>query len=325
MRPPQHEFDRETNSWSSYEFERFAGDVVSHALDRPEASVYRGDDIGIDYILKGPHDELILVEVKSDTPSTQRRIEDISDRLRAVAEKTYPSRRPRLVLVVPGVIRQDGVNLLGSQGIQVVDGPKLVKAAESANVAIPQGIQITRPVNLVKPVGYQLQRRLRNLEPGRPAWSAYQKLCTETFEYLFSPPLGVPRPELPDASLVNRRDAIMANYADSGYWQFMRMHYHADFIVIDAKNYKNAIKKPAVLQLANYLSQRGPGLFGMIATRVGADAGATWTIREQWVLHSKLIVVLNDDDLNQMLTARDAGAEPWAVIRQKVEDFRLGV
>jgi hypothetical protein len=117
----------------------------------------------------------------------------------------------------------------------------------------------------------------------------------------------------------------MANYADDGYWHFMRTHYQADFVVIDAKNYKGKVKKSEVLQLANYLSARGTGLFGMITTRKGADTGATWTIREQWVLYSKLIVVLNDEDLDQMLTARDAGAEPWAVIRQKIEDFRLSV
>ncbi|MGW6442058.1 hypothetical protein [Lentzea sp. NPDC055074] len=317
--------DRDANTWSSYEFERFAGDVLGAALNIPRASMDRGDRFGIDYVAEDHAGNLVLVEIKSDTPSTQGRIEVISEQFKKASDKIGPQLVANRILVVPGVIRQSGIDFLSSRGIEVISGPDLFEAAERANIPTPEGIQVTRPPVRDVPAGHLLRSRLREIKPGRDAWVAYQKLCTEACEYLFSPPLGVPRPELSDGPGVNRRDAIMANYADSGYWHFMRTHYHADFVVMDAKNYRRDVKKQEVLQLANYLSLRGTGLFGMIITRLGADTGATWTMREQWVLHSKLIIVIDDNDLNQMLTARDADAEPWAVIRQKIEDFRLSI
>jgi len=37
-----------------------------------------------------------------------------------------------------------------------------------------------------------------------------------------------------------------------------------------------------------------------------------------------MTIVLNDEDLAQMLTACAAGTDPGDVIRQKIEEFRLG-
>lgn len=47
--------------------------------------------------------------------------------------------------------------------------------------------------------------------------------------------------------------------------------------------------------------------------------------REQWILYNKLILVLNDDDLVQMLTDRAHGDAPELLIQQKIEDFRLDI
>ncbi|MCW3158599.1 hypothetical protein [Micropruina sonneratiae] len=134
----------------------------------------------------------------------------------------------------------------------------------------------------------------------------------------------MPYTESPTRDGVNRRDIIIPNYASDGFWAHMLLFYSAHYIVVDAKNYVGAVKKREVLQLGNYLSQHGAGLFGMIACRTALDAGAEITRRELWAFHRKMIVVLNDDDLIQMLVAHAGGSDPGDVIRQKIEDFRLG-
>jgi hypothetical protein len=63
---------------------------------------------------------------------------------------------------------------------------------------------------------------------------------------------------------------------------------------------RQSVKKQ-ILQLANYLSQHGTGLLGIILTRTGDDSSAQYVRREQWMMHNKLILVLNDEDLIQML------------------------
>jgi hypothetical protein len=88
----------------------------------------------------------------------------------------------------------------------------------------------------------------------------------------------------------------------------MRTHYGAHYVVVDAKNYRGDVPKNAVLQVANYLSAHGAGLFGVIACRNGGDRSAEITRREQWALHRKMIVIINDDDdLRQMISNRHPG------------------
>jgi hypothetical protein len=43
------------------------------------------------------------------------------------------------------------------------------------------------------------------------------------------------------------------------------------------------------------------------------------------VQHSKLIVGLSDEDVVQMVKTRMSGGDPAELVRQKIEDFRLGI
>jgi hypothetical protein len=105
----------------------------------------------------------------------------------------------------------------------------------------------------------------------------------------------------------------------------MRNHYGADYIVAEAKNVTSPVDKLAVLQLANYLSRHGTGLFGMLITRRGLNENAKWTRREHWVLHNKMIIGLDDEDMQQMLLTKLVGNKPENLIQQKIEDFRLRI
>jgi hypothetical protein len=171
----------------------------------------------------------------------------------------------------------------------------------------------------------ELLEKLKNCGRGKDGWSDYQKLIGQILEHLFTPPLEAPISESPDMNNINRRDWIMPNYCSEGFWNFIRDKYKADYIVVDAKNYKNPISKEQVLQIANYLKPHGAGMFALIATRLGANKGADLTIREQWMANGKMILVLNDDDFEAMLLAKAAKGQPEKIIGQALERFRLSM
>ncbi|WP_368205202.1 hypothetical protein [Aeromonas sp. s5] len=103
----------------------------------------------------------------------------------------------------------------------------------------------------------------------------------------------------------------------------MRKKYSADYVVVDAKNYSRKVKKSDILQIANYLKPHGAGLFGIIFSRNGGDsAGCLHTIREQWMVHQKLILVLDDTDVENMLLSSGGAAD---LIGAKIEEFRLSM
>jgi len=174
--------------------------------------------------------------------------------------------------------------------------------------------------------GYGLASRLAGIRPGTAGWPAYEKYCEDLLSFLFVPPLNPPIPQSRDERHVNRRDYVLPNYAaDGGFWQFMRTHYEAHLVVAEVKNLSRGPGKDEILQVANYLNPRGTGLFALILARTDLDQAARWTCREQWVHYSKLIVGLSDEDVVQMVRTKTGGGDPAELVRQKIEDFRLGI
>lgn len=273
---------------------------------------------------------LTLVEVKSVVPQTAARIDELLRQLLKMREAVvagFPGRSLRLALAVPGVLTLGKARAIVGTGFEIWDRRWILGHAEAVGLAHEAyrmvGPEYEEPRRLSQ--ADQLRSRLQEVACGRPEWFQYQKLCGDILEYLFSPPLEAPIRESSNVARVNRRDYVIPNYATEGFWAFLRDHYRADYVVVDAKNYCGDSTKSHVLQLANYLSHHGTGLFGVIVTRNGMDAAATYTCREQWVLHNKMIVLLNDDDLVQMLETKASGDDPGILVRQKIEDFRLGM
>lgn len=168
-----------------------------------------------------------------------------------------------------------------------------------------------------------LTTALRKLSAGSEEWSTYQQLAGDIFTHVCCPPLGPPRYEHSDAEGRNRRDLIYENANDHLFWRSLRDIYHAHYIVVDAKNSANELDKRPIIDIAHYLKPYGCGMFGIILSRVGAGDAGMHAIREQWIGNQKMIVVLNDTDLLQMLDLKKRNSAPEEVIRVKIADFRM--
>lgn len=183
------------------------------------------------------------------------------------------------------------------------------------------------PIKYEKPkIEEELLNKLKSIPAGKKTWSTYQKLIERILIYLFGDVLSDPITELPDQYGINRRDFILRNYRESGFWKYLRERYHADFIVIDAKNYTGEVKKEQILQIANYLKLHGTGLFAIIISRDGKeDKGASLTRREKWEKENKMIIILDDNDVEKMILAKGSSGVLEEIIKQRIETFRLGI
>lgn len=277
----------------------------------------------------------LLIEARAVTPQTSRRLEEQSRQLRDAA-RVYMERHPRelepvLVLACPGVLRQSSRATVAQESLEIAqesleiwDGPYLRATAGQLEVVVPPGIAWGDEDSLLP--GYDLASQLAAIRPGNAGWPAYEKYCEDLLSFLFVPPLNPPIPQSRDERHVNRRDYVLPNYAaDGGFWQFMRTHYEAHLVVAEVKNLSRGPGKGEILQVANYLNLRGTGLFALILARADLNQAARWTCREQWVHYSKLIVGLSDEDVVQMVRIKTSGGDPAELVRQKIEDFRLGI
>jgi HNH endonuclease len=268
----------------------------------------------------------VYIECKSQRGFSVRRLEDTLAQL-ATYQKLVEGKR--LALAFPGTIPETATKTIEAQGIEVWDIPFLSQRFENEIPHIEH--PILQPILLVtiskkrKTPEEILIQELEVCRPGKEDWSKYQKLVGKILERLFCPPLSTPISERSDSEQVNRRDYILPNYAESGFWHFLRTTYQADYIIVDAKNYKNDVEKKEALQIANYLKPHGAGLFGLIFCRSSIDNGCECTLREQWTMHKKLIIVVSDSDVKQMLLNKSSNGPPEEIIKQKIEDFRLSM
>lgn len=317
------------------EFEQFVLEILERSPDidlTAAPSSYR-TDYGFDFAATR-NGRLLLIQVKLTTPQTSYRLEQINAVLKTAAERyeeLNPGRKPRLVLTIPGVLSRSKMALALRSRLEVWDGPYLRARATPLGISVPPYVAFESREGLAWPdTGPQhrhaLLHRLHDIRPGQAGWPAYEKYCEDLLNFLFVPPLNPPIPQSRDDHQANRRDYILPNYAlDGGFWQFMRGHYEAHYVVAEVKNLSRCPGKREILQVANYLNPHGTGLFALVLARKELDETARWICREQWVQHNKLIVVIHDEDVRQMIETKLGGGDPAELVRQKIEDFRLGI
>lgn len=279
---------------------------------------------------------LLLVTIEGQTPQTDSRIASLAKRLHDMADRYMSDEHrefsdipmtPELIVAVPGVLTKKKVAAFEAEGIRVWGGRYLRREAQRLDVTIPPFLATHKDDDFGKENQFvtDLLAKLKTIAPGARNAKAYEQWCRGALRFLFCPPLTLPIPQGADAARANIRDLIFPNYATDGPWYFMRQEYAAAYVVVEVKNLSGRAGKTALLQLANYLSQHGPGLFGILITRIGMNDLALRTRERLWMQDGKMIVCLNDDDIFQMLASKLDGNDPIEMIRQKIEHFRLGI
>lgn len=285
---------------------------------------YRADLIVDRQLLKSK--ENLLIECKSYL--TMDSVENTIYQLKKYKEEYGDC---QMVVAVPSTLKDKELNIFTANDIEVWDLGYLIHnfklQISNASPSYYKTLFLTQIARSSKCTREEeLIGSLEKCLPGRSDCYVYQSLVGDILEHLFTPPLDRPISEISDKSKTNRRDFIIPNYSDKGFWVFMREKYCADYIVVDAKNYTGKVKKTEILQMANYLKSYGAGLFGIIFSRQGGDsAGCEHTLREQWLINKKMIIVLNDDDIIEMLIAKSDGRSAEDILGRKIEQFRLSM
>lgn len=323
--------DNRSQSFSAVELVNYISQLLQRSeifkelkLESPLKNSRYTADLIVDRKKKGTWEKL-LIEVKAFSTFTEKRLRDVIDQLKEY-QKFVTDATP--VLLFPGILSDKDNDFLRNHGIEVWDinyiGETFAKEIEETHHPLFQGLYTTPKYISAKD---QLIIELQTIRPGNKEkdWSKYQKHIEKILDYLFKSSISPPITEHNDYFRINRRDIILRNYAETGFWAHLRNRYLADYIVVDAKNYTKKITKKEVLQIANYLKEHGAGLFGLIISRNGGNNGCYLTCREMWAMDKKLIIILDDDDIINMIITKASNGSPEEILRQKIEEFRLSM
>ena len=267
----------------------------------------------------------LIVEVKVITAFTHEELLRIIEQLNNYKRI---SNCQNVAFVFPGILLEEDKAKFTANGIDVWDVEYIAQTFGEEIEATPHPIfqEFYLAAKKQSPEN-KLLSELKSIPAGRndQNWSKYEKLIEKIFDELFGSALSPPIRQSSDYFNINRRDFILRNYAEVGFWAQVRDRYYADYVVVEAKNYSQKITKKEVLQIAHYLKVHGPGLFGIIVTRSGGDKGCYLTCREVWAMHKKMIIVLDDENIKKMIIAKSYSNDPELIIRQKIEEFRLSM
>jgi len=273
----------------------------------------------------GDGEELLLIECRPYHALSSTLVQEVIDRLQEVA---LAGAAARMVLAFPGRASDEQRRELANAGIDVWDVDFLVaEFADEIARTDDSWVRATfdRARTRLGPHKVLIER-LRRCLPGQVHWRRYQDLVRTIFVELFCPPLDDPFEEHSDSQGANRRDLIFPNHSQHEFWRYLRERYEADYIVVDPKNHREKIGKQELIGVANYLKPCGTGRFGIVVSRKGLNRSGEVTQRELWMLSPhKMLLVITDDDLQDMLRAWSTHGDPSAILRAKLGRLRLSI
>ncbi|MEZ2294982.1 restriction endonuclease [Variovorax sp. RCC_210] len=174
-------------------------------------------------------------------------------------------------------------------------------------------------------VGTDLCEELHALARGITAWKAYEELCDRILRYLFpNDLLGWHKQQRTDDGL-NRFDYICRIRPSTEFWNFLIDHLNSRYVLFEFKNYRPAIKQGQILTTEKYLLEKGLRRVAIIFTRTGADKHAIAMTQGAMREHGKLMLVIDDEKVCEMLHMKERGEDPTDCLFELVDNFLLSL
>lgn len=161
-------------------------------------------------------------------------------------------------------------------------------------------------------IGESLINRLNNCPKGVEGWKQYEDVGSEIFHFLFKNTFRNYTYEYQSSTAdgTQRRDLVVNNtYKDSpSFWQLVKNDYHSNIIVVDFKNYREALNSDSFYIPTKYLNST-IGDFVIVLSRCGLDDTAK-KVQLRLLSEKKLVLCLTDTDLISMINQKTNGQEP---------------
>ena len=291
----------------------------------------RSLDIGVDFILSSPEHTKWVIEVKhwnrSVTPtvlfrSAAYQIDNARNFLNADAA----------LLIISGQLRPSLLDSIEvDKSFHVWDGSKLqellqkhpdIRDAFTALIQAQSAIQEpTAEPKLVDARARELLGCLETLGKGEDHWKDFEDLCVEILNYAFMPPLRTPKIQSRSEDGLDRRDAVYSIGHGHIFWDNLRNECRTRFAVAEFKNYTHTPGQKEVESIQQYLFTKAMRSFGILCSRLPASESALKARRRAWLEFEKLIVLLADEDLKEILQAKALGDDPCDILDAQLNEF----
>ncbi|HAU5789162.1 TPA: hypothetical protein JD367_04035 [Citrobacter freundii] len=168
-----------------------------------------------------------------------------------------------------------------------------------------------------------LINKLKTLPSGKDNWKEYEGLMITILQYLFEGDLNGWVSQCESENKLNRYDCVCSIKKNTDFWSFVVEQLKSNYILLEFKNYTDEIGQGAVLTTEKYLYENAFRKIALIFSRKGANASALEMCNGAMRENGRLILVLNDNDIIEMLLREDRGGDPSDYLFDKVDNFLM--
>lgn len=203
-----------------------------------------------------------------------------------------------------------------------------------------QGISIDRftvlennnPKNSIikeSPVQYksnELINKLKACKAGRDEWRVYEEVCTSIIDFLFRDSFRNFKTiiQARNDNGLDIKDLVVPNRSTNPFWSEIRTDYGVRNIIFEFKNYVDPISKNQIVSTSNYLKKKAYGRFAIIFSRKGLlQPNGELEQLEQLRDSDKMIIVLNDKDLIELITYKKRGEKAEEILEMMKTELEL--
>lgn len=227
----------------------------------------------------------------------------------------------------------------------IQDNPKLLNSFYYFTSCIPQTanpsqyqsnstiydiIKIVAPknkknINKYKQHYQTFLQNLRNIQPGKSDASKYEKLVTDILKYLFEKDLSVWAIQLMTDDGLYKYDLVCRINPGNTFWDSLISDFHSRYVVFEFKNYNEQIKQTQIYTTEKYLYKTALRSVCFLIARNGADKNAIKASKGVLRETGKLLIILSEKDLLNMVALKDKGDSPSDYLYELLDKYLLKI
>ena len=165
---------------------------------------------------------------------------------------------------------------------------------------------------------------LNSIGTGKNCFKIYEKFCVDALKYLFLDTLDLWEEQNKTDDGLNIFDLIckIKNNIDDDFFVIIEKYFKSKYIIFEFKNYDEPISQYEICTTEKYLYKTALRKVSIIITRRGINNNGDKMVKCILRETGKLIIILDDDDLKNMIELKEKGENPSLVLTNKL-DFLL--
>lgn len=187
-------------------------------------------------------------------------------------------------------------------------------ATQSESDELPASVETVSRVE-------EFREMLKVCPPGKQHFSDYEHIGIQIWQHVFQDVLGEPRDQTTTADGKQRRDVLFPNLRATRFFARIADRFHADFVIVDFKNYADPVESSVVEEVAKY-ANKAVGRFVVIVSRKGAKSSSTEGVQHRIFRDDdKIVIVLSDEQMLEMIKRKEGSEQPEDILEDLLDSL----